>query len=166
MGILAAFPVLILASIVQVVIGSRLQLIHGSVDLVLLILVSWALQERAQYAWVWALIGGIIISIFSAISPAVIIGSYLIVTIMTRMFQRRMWQMPLLALLVMCFVGTIILHLFSILTLQISGINIDFVEGIRLVTLPSTLLNLLVALPIYTVMTDFANWIYPLEVNT
>ena len=74
--------------------------------------------------------------------------------------------MPLLALLVMCFVGTMILHLFSIFALQITGINIDFMEGIRLVTLPSTLLNLLIALPIYTFMTDFANWIYPLEVKT
>ncbi|MHC1785039.1 MAG: hypothetical protein AB9891_20190 [Anaerolineaceae bacterium] len=160
MGIVAAFPILILASIVQVVIGSRLQLLHGSVDLILIILISWALQERAQFSLVWAFIAGILLSIFSAISPFVFISGYVIITIITRIFQRRIWQMPILALLSMCFLGTLIIHLLTILSLLISGINIDFMEGLRLVTLPSALLNLMLALPIYTLISDLANQLY------
>jgi rod shape-determining protein MreD len=161
MGIVTAFPILILASIIQVVIASRLQLLHGSVDLILLILVSWALQERAQFSLVWAFIAGILISIFSAVSPFVLISGYIIITIITRIFQRRIWQMPILALLSMCFLGTFIIHFLTIVSLQISGTNIDFLEGLRLVTLPSALLNLMLALPIYTLISDLAGQLYP-----
>lgn len=161
MGIVVAFPILILTSIIQVVIGSRLQLLHGSVDLILLVLVSWALQERAEFSLVWAFIGGILVSIFSAVSPFVIISGYVIITIITRMFQRRIWQMPILALLSMCFLGTILIHASTVFSLQIMGTNINFLEGLRLVTLPSTLLNLLLAFPVYVMMTDLAAALYP-----
>lgn len=163
MGILVAFPILILASIFQVAVGSRLQLLHGSVDLVLLILVSWALQERSQYSVVWAFIGGIFISIFSAISPVVFIGGYLIITLLARMFQKRIWQMPILALLFMCLLGTFIIQLFTILSLQITGTDIGILEGFRLVIIPSALLNLLLAFPVYTVIKDISDFLYPEE---
>ncbi len=161
MGIVVALPLLILTSIIQVVIGSRLQLLHGCVDLILLVLVGWALQERAEFSLVWAFFGGVLVSIFSAVSPVVIIGSYVVITIITRMFQRRIWQMPILALLSMIFLGTMIIHGATILSLQLLGTNIDFMEGLRLVTLPSALLNLLLAFPIYMVMSDLANTLYP-----
>jgi rod shape-determining protein MreD len=161
MGIVVALPILTLTSIIQVVIGSRLQLLHGCVDLILLVLVSWALQERAEFSLVWAFFGGVLVSIFSAVSPVVIIGGYVVITIFTRMFQRRIWQMPILALLSMIFLGTIIIHASTILSLQMMGTNIDFMEGLRLVTLPSILLNLLLAFPIYVVMSDLANTLYP-----
>jgi len=165
MGLLAAFPILILASIFQVVIASRLHLLQGSVDLILLIVVSWALQERSQYSLLWALIGGIVISIFSAVSPLVIIGGYLMITIIARMLQKRIWQMPILVLLFLCLLGTIINHLLTILYLQITGTNIGLLESLRLVTIPSALLNLLLAFPVYTVIKDLSNFIYPAEVQ-
>jgi rod shape-determining protein MreD len=165
MGILAAIPVLIITAIVQVVIASRLQLLHGSVDLMMLVLVSWSLQEKARYSVVWALLGGILISIFSAVLPGVIIAGYVTVTLVTRLFQRRIWQMPILALLVMCFLGTIMIHFLTLISLQIGGTNLDFMEALRLVTMPSALLNLLLAVPVYTLVTDLVNFLYPAEVE-
>jgi hypothetical protein len=40
-------------------IASRIPLLHGSADLILLALVAWALQKRVNTAWQWALIGGL-----------------------------------------------------------------------------------------------------------
>ena len=51
MGALAAFPVLIITLMLQLAIISRLPLLHGTADLMLLVLVAWALQERVRTAW-------------------------------------------------------------------------------------------------------------------
>ncbi len=67
MSVLLAFPVLLVTLMLQMVVASRLTLLQGSVDLVLLTLVAWALQERARTAWIWALIAGVAVSFISAL---------------------------------------------------------------------------------------------------
>ncbi len=53
-AILTAIPVLVLTVILQTSIASRIMLLSGNADLVLLVVVAWGLQERAQGAWIWA----------------------------------------------------------------------------------------------------------------
>jgi len=147
--------------ILQMVIVSRLPLIHGTADLVLLALVAWGLQERARSAWAWALLAGLAVSFISALPLYMPILIYLSVTAVARLLQRRVWQTPILALLVAVFVGTLVQHVISIAVLNISGSAIGWQEGLSLVTVPSLLLNLGLALPVYTIIVDLSHWVYP-----
>jgi hypothetical protein len=63
------------------------------------------------------------------------------------------------------FAGTLISHLVTIVALQISGNIILWNEAINLVTLPSLLLNLLLAIPAYLGMGELAGWLYPEELE-
>jgi hypothetical protein len=45
------------------------------------------------------------------------------------------------------------------------GVPLPINDSINLVILPSTLLNLLLALPIYAIVSDLAQWVYPEEVE-
>ena len=59
------------------------------------------------------------------------------------------------------FLGTLIVSLFSIVTLRIMGVPLPISDVLGLLTLPSVLLNMLIAIPVFAVMRDLARWVYP-----
>jgi rod shape-determining protein MreD len=162
---LIAFPVLIFALMIQNVIISRLPLTSGNADIILLILIAWALQERVKSTWLWALVGGLLVSFVSAVPGFGPVWGYFIIVFISRYLQKRIWQIPILAMLAVTLIGTLIQHTINLLLLFVAGIPIPIQESLLSVTLPSALLNLLFALPIYIVFTDLAKLLYPIEVE-
>ncbi len=161
MSILLAFPVLFIALLLQMTIVSRLPLLNGTADLVLLVLVAWSIKERVRTAWVWAVIAGAAVSFISAMPFYLPLVIYLLAALLARLLQNRVWQMPFLALFVAVFAATVLQNVISIAAFQFLDWSITWQQGLSLVTLPSLLLNLLLALPVYTVVSDLANWLYP-----
>ena len=165
MAIFLAIPILGVLVIFQSAILSNINLLHGSADLVLLVLVAWAVQERVKTAWHWAVIGGLLVSLVSAMPLAAILAGYLASTGTALLLRRAFWQRPLFAMIAGTFAGTIILHAISILTLRLLDTPLPLIESLNQVTLPSALLNLLLAIPIYAVIGDVASWVYPVEIE-
>lgn len=163
MPTLAAIPVLGILLMLQLAVVGRLPLIQGTADLLLLALAAWALQERVKSSWQWAVLAGAAVSLISGLPYLIPLFGYLLVTGIARLLQRRVWQTPVLAMFVTVMLGTILFHVLSIFGLQASGTPISFQEGLTMVTLPSALLNLILALPVYTVISDIAHWVYPGE---
>ncbi len=81
MATLIAIPIFIGLAIFQSTVVSRIPLLHGTADLVLLALVAWALQERVKTHWQWSIIGGLLISILSAMPFGVLLIGYLMATV-------------------------------------------------------------------------------------
>lgn len=67
MDTLVAFPVILVAVILQTTIVSRLTLFNGTADVVMLVVVAWSLQDKARNAWIWALFAGVVISFISSV---------------------------------------------------------------------------------------------------
>ena len=164
MGVLVAFPVLIACMMLQMVVVKDLTIINGSADIILVVLAAWALHERVTTAWEWGVIGGLMVSFTSAMPVMTPLVSYLVVIGLARLLHMRIWQVPVLAMLVVTIVGTLFQHTFSILVLKyFNDIPLAWVESLRYVTLPSLLINLLLSVPIYALMTNLAESIYPGE---
>jgi cell shape-determining protein MreD len=149
----------------QSVILSRLPLISGTADLVLIVLLAWSLQEKAEDYWLWTLIGGGLVSFVSAMPFLAPLIGYLTIVFLARLLQRRVWQVPILAMFVATLVGTMIQHTINIVLLFINGTPLLFQETFTQVTLPSALLNLLLSLPVYILVSDLAKWLFPAEVE-
>lgn len=165
MATILALPILVVLAVLQTVVVSRLPLLLGNADLILLALTAWALQERVKDAWIWTIIGGILVSFISAAPFYALFIGYLAITGIARILQRRVWQTPVLAMFVATFLGTLITQGLTIIFLKIKGVPIDLQDALRLVTLPSLLLNLVLAFPIRAIMVDLAEWVYPVEVD-
>lgn len=165
MAILLAIPILGLLIIFQSAILSQVHLLQGTVDLVLLALVAWSVQERVKTAWHWAVIAGLLSSLVSALPVTAILAGYLAATGATLLLRRVFWQRPLFAMIAGTFIGTILIHAISILTLRALGTPLPLIESLNLITLPSALLNLLLAVPVYAVFGDLASWLYPVEIE-
>jgi rod shape-determining protein MreD len=162
-AIVLAFPVLILSLMVQMVVLSRINLLHGTADIILLVLIAWSLQEKARTAWIWVLFGGLLVGFVTATPAYIYLISYFVIIVIVRLLRRRVWQTPLLAMLVVTIIGTFIEQVLIIGGLKLVGQPISWQESLTLITLPSVILNLLLALPVYVVITDLASWVYPVE---
>ena len=158
---LVAAPVILLTVILQSAVIGRVYLLSGIADLPLVMLAAWALQEEVDSAWHWAVATGLLVGFVSGISWIVPFSGYLAVVMLARIFQRRVWQAPLLAMFSITFLGTILVSLFSIVALRFSGVQLPIGDVLGLLTLPGVLLNMLIAIPVYAVMRDLARWVYP-----
>jgi rod shape-determining protein MreD len=165
MAILLAIPILGLLIIFQSAILSQVHLLQGTVDLVLLALVAWAVQERVKTAWHWAVIAGLLSSLVSTMPVTAILAGYLATTGAALLLRRIFWQRPLFAMIAATFIGTLIINSISLITLRVLGTPLPLIESLNLITLPSALLNLMLAIPVYAIFGDLASWLYPVEIE-
>lgn len=152
-------------AIIQSTIVSTMPLLNGTADLILLFIVAWALQDRVNSAWQWCLIGGIFASLYSALPFGSYIVAYMVCVGIARLLKRRIWKAPFLAMLAATFVGTIVVQLISLGARFITSVSVPLISVLNLILLPSLLLNLLLAIPVFSIMHDMANWLYPEELE-
>jgi rod shape-determining protein MreD len=160
---LIAFPVIGLAVILQSSVISQIKLLSGYADLPLIVLAAWALQDRVESGWHWAALACVFTGYASGMPWPVYAAGYPMVILLAQVFQRRIWQAPLLAMFSVTFAGTLFMHLLSFAVLQILGTPFQFTEVIGLITLPALLLNMLFAIPLFPMVRDLARWVHPPE---
>ena len=158
-----AIPVMLVLSALQITAVSRIVLFNGTADLVLLAVAAWGVRERGKNVFLWAFIGGLLISFTSAMPLFTPIVPYMFIALIARLFQDRLWQAPILSLIIVVFAGTLFQHIFNIVVLQLNSVNLGFIESIQKVTLPSLLLNFFFLFPIYVLISDIGKWVFPEE---
>jgi hypothetical protein len=160
---LIGIPILSLAFMIQTAVVSRITLLSGAADLILLILVAWALQEQVESSWQWAILAGLMAAFVSGLPPFTLLVAYLLAVALARYVIRQIWQTPVLALFSVTFFSTLIVHLITFAALWIRGSSLSVGDVLALITLPSVFLNLLLALPVHSLIRDLALWVYPPE---
>ncbi len=163
-SILVAIPVLGLAIMLQTSIIERINLLNGAADLVLLIMAAWCLQERVRGAWVWGVLAGLLVGFVSGLPWYIPLVGYLVIVGLARILAHRVWQAPLLAMFTVTLIGTMVLLMLTFVERTLLEVplplNLSFVQ----IILPSILLNLLLAIPVHSLIRDLANRLYPEEV--
>jgi hypothetical protein len=81
------------------------------------------------------------------------------------LLRQRVWQVPVLAMLVATVLGTLVTLGLSWIVLRLNGVALPTWQSLNLVLIPSLLLNLLLSLPVYSFAGDLATWLYPQEIE-
>jgi len=163
-AILAAVPVLGLTLMLQTSIISRMTLLSGNADLILLVLAAWGLQERARGAWIWGAAASLLAGLISGIPWYIYLVGYLSVVWAARLLIHRIWQAPLLAMFTVTLIGTLELLMITYFRQTLFVNALPFNDVFLQIVLPSVLLNLLLAIPVHALIKDLANRLYPVEV--
>lgn len=140
---------------------SRTPLLSGTADLVLLYIAAWSLHQQSKRFWILALIfaaiiGGISINPFFL--PVVV---YMAVYYAGSFIKGQVWQTPLLAMFLLTFTGTLLLHIGYLGVLFFEGQAFDWRVVLTQITLPSVLLNMLLAIPVHAIVTELVRIVYP-----
>ena len=150
-SLIIAVPLLAFVAILQSAVITRFRLLGGGFDLMLVVVLAWNLVRRENDGPIWALIGGLLADVLSGgpLGAATfgLASLSLIIAISEGRFYQANWIVAVLASIV----GTIFYHLLYLLVLAVAGHPVNLADTLTLVTLPSTILNLLLMLPVYQV---------------
>lgn len=165
MSVILSIPVLAFISILQSAVVSRLPLNQGVADLMLVLLVAISLQKRVNTAWQWSIIGGLLIDSISGLPFGIFTISYMLATGLGLLLRERIWRYTFLMQLLVVLVGTLISQGLSYLVLFLQGAGVEFLIVLRIITMPSIILNFMLSLPIFVLTRDVLDQIRPLEQN-
>lgn len=165
MRILAPLIMFVSAMMIQNTIITRLNMLYGAADLMMLVLLSWILQVTESNQMRWALVVGLLVGVSSALPFWLPVIGYLILTGAVTFVQRQLWQVPIWLLLISTFVGSFLIYGIESVYLLLSGVPLDLVEVLNIVILPSLVLNMLLVLPVYGLVGEVAKKVYPREVE-
>ncbi len=80
---------------------------------------------------------GLMVGFVSALPMLVPLVSYLLVTGMSRLFLRRVWQIPILAMYLVTFIGSLVSQGIVMVVLLFYGTPLPFSDSLNLVILPA-----------------------------
>ena len=135
----------------QSVVLSQLDLWGGRPDLVLLVVLVWAVTRGVQEGMVWGFIGGLVIDLLSGGPFGITTLALLIVAWMSGQPWGRGIGSMTMRLLLLAFVAVLAYHLVLLFVLAWTGYTVDWARSILGVTIPSALLN--------AVLAPFVRWL-------
>lgn len=161
MRTLVALLLLLGATLLQVTLLPRLRLLQGSGDLVLLVLLTWMLQEENRPDWRLGIAAGVMVGYASALPDLLLIAGYGLAAFSCQQLNMRIWKMPLITLLSSVIAGTLLVHVLSLGYLWLSDNPISPADAFNLIILPTLLLNLILLLPINALISELNKMISP-----
>jgi rod shape-determining protein MreD len=165
MAILLGIPLLAILTVLQSVILNDWTLLDGRPDLVLLAVISWAIVGRPREAMIWGFLGGLFLDLLSGApfgTSAIILIS---IAFLVSFSEGRFWEAHFLMPLGATLVASFLFHGASLLLLWALGQPMDPILAITRVILPSTFLNLLLALPATQLTESLSKALYPPEIE-
>ncbi|HEY61215.1 MAG: hypothetical protein J7L73_05440 [Anaerolineales bacterium] len=166
MSTIISIPIFIGLVILQTSIINQMPLLQGTPDISMLVLIAWSLLSKDNSAWFWGLFSAILIGFVSTLPLLVYLISYLSIVEITLITKRQVWQKPYFTMIIITFVGTILTHFLSYLMINLTHSTLPLMDTINLITLPSLLLNLLLSIPIYALIQDVSETIFPTELES
>jgi cell shape-determining protein MreD len=162
--ILASIGYLVVVML-QFGVVSRTPLLSGTADLVMLYIIAWSLHQQSRRFWVLVLVFAVIIGAISVTPFFLSVASYMAIYYAGTRIKAQVWQTPLLAMFLLTFTGTLLLHAGYFVSAFIEGTVFDWRVVLTQITLPSVLLNMLLAIPVHAIITELVRMAYPRGVD-
>lgn len=138
-------------AVLQSSLLSRLTFLEGTPSLILLACVSWSLVGRASEAMILAFVGGLFLDLLTAgpfgVSSVALIGAVYLASLT----EGRFWEAHFLAPLGVVAAASIVYYGITTAAVWIAGHPLALELAIAQVFLPSTFLNVLLALPSFQI---------------
>jgi rod shape-determining protein MreD len=165
MTLLIGLPLLAIAAVIQSSVIANFHFYGGSLDLVLIMTLSWTLAGDWEGGAAWGFCGGLFVDLlsggpFGLTSLALVILAYL-----ASLTEGRLWRSHVLLPLITVAFSTLGLHVISLLGLSVAGWPIDWPLSLLRVTLPAAVLNTVFMLPFSGGLRWLHDILYPAQVK-
>ena len=152
---------MMLVAALQVTVMPQISFWGGRPDLVLLVVVSWALNSTLEQAVLWAFVGGICKDLLSAAPVGTSVIGLVLIIFAIHAVREQLFSVGLFTLIWVSLIGTIVQELTIFIILMFSGFQPEFasqfgygviIEQFRLFIVPTIVYNLIGILPIYIIV--------------
>ena len=158
---LIGFASFLFTAMLQMSVFSQWKILSGSADIILLFVVAWCLHDCSKRLWLLVVVMAGFSGTFSALPAYIPMIVYLVVFRVSRLFQSRFMQSPVLSMLVLSFGASLLQVIFNIAYLFITNVDLNFTDALLEVALPSVLLNMLLAIPVHAIVREIAVYAIP-----
>lgn len=144
-----SLPVLVLAILLQTTFMPQIRIFGGQPDLVLLVVLAWAIYSRLEVNVTWAFVGGIASDVMSAApTGASVIGLLCMVFFIDRV-KEQLFGVNIVIVMALTLLGTVVQQTIFLMVLAFSGFSVRLVEQFFYVMLPTLIYNVVFIIPIY-----------------
>lgn len=151
-GIVLSVAALVLAAVIQSSILPHLAVLGVKAELVLLLVVAWSIRHGVEEGLIWAFFGGIATDLLSAAPFGVSILAFAGAALLAGSFGPGMRKASILLPLILTPLASIIATLCAALVLALLGQLISWPVVVALVVLPAAVLNSVVMLLVYPIV--------------
>ncbi len=162
--VIVGLPIFAIAAFLQVSVLTKIRLLNGAVNLIMVCLIVWSINSSTKYSWIMAVWSGLLMSFVSAMPIKSYMWFNLGIWGLIWFIKKRVWQMPMILTLFVTIVGTLLEALLTLGLLTLQGANLDYLLSLNRVIVPSLIMNLLFTIPVYAFLNDVINTIYINEV--
>ncbi len=157
-------PILLLAAVINATIMPELRLGNGTADLVFRLVMSWALLADVRDEMLWAVIGGMLQDVLSIAPLGTSALGLVIVAFAADAVFGTVSRGNLIVPLVVAGVGTFVYQMITLLLLRMLGLSaVGLGQGLVYVMVPSTIMNVLLILPVFRLMGAVHRRAFPLR---
>jgi rod shape-determining protein MreD len=165
MGRYIGIPLLMIAALLNATVMVELRIGNGAPNLVLLLVIAWALLADVREAMFWAVIGGVMQDLFSvaplgASSLGLVIVAFAADFAFGNINRRNLLIPPLVAL-----AGTVVYQIGLMAVLRLVGYAVPFGIAITNVMIPAMIYNTILIIPVFRLIGLLHLWLTPRRVR-
>lgn len=161
-----SFPLLALAAAAQATFLPQIRIFNGQPDLVFLIVLAWSIHATPAQAVVWAFVGGIMQDLLSAAPVGTSTLGLLVIIALLDGLRGQLARVGVLTYIGLVLVGSFIIKIALLIVLIGIGFVVQPVGVFSSNVLPSVAYNLVLMLPVYSVVRLIQRRVAPPELDS
>jgi rod shape-determining protein MreD len=165
MALLVLIPVSVLLVILQTAVLPSFALVDARVDLVLLLVVAWALTGRVVQAMILSLVAGLLLDLLSGVPLGISAIALMAAANVATLAQGRLWRAHQFAALGAMLLATVTFYAILGVVILLIHPGTDPAVSLARIILPATLLNLALAIPAVQLAAGLERRLYPPRVT-
>jgi rod shape-determining protein MreD len=149
MGYSLALPLMMVLAALQSSLLPLLRWQNGQPDLIVLLVLAWAVRAPLPEALFWAVVGGICANLLSIVPLGISIVAPALGVLMIDALRRRLYGVNPFLWLMVVMVVTLLHEVLIVLGLVLVGYSVPLSEFVRSALLPTLVYHVVLAWPLY-----------------
>lgn len=166
MSLQLGIPLMLAAALIQAVILPRLRMYGGQPDLVVLIVLAWAVFDDDREGMAWAFAGGLFLDLFSGAPLGISSLALVPITYLVGLAEARVYRSNILLPILLTGGGAVAYHVIYVLAIRfLAGMAVPWLLVPWYVTLPSLLFDAILILPVLRILRQWYDKLHPRQVR-
>ncbi|MEM4725136.1 MAG: rod shape-determining protein MreD [Candidatus Hadarchaeum sp.] len=159
-------PLFFVCTLLQATVLSRLRVLGGQPDLIVVLVLAWAILDRDREGMIWAFVGGLFIDLLSG-APLGISSLVLVpITYLVGLTETQVYRTNVLLPLFLTLSGGLAYHIVYLALLRLLiGQPVAWSTAIWYVTVPSIIFDMVLIIPFLCVLGRWYDGLHPRRVK-
>jgi len=159
-------PIFFIAALLQAAVLPQFRVFEGQPDLVVIVVLAWAILDQGQEGLFWAFVGGLALDLFSGAPFGISSLALMLVAYVVSQANAQLYRVNVVPPILLTAAGAFAYHVLYLILLRfLVGYAVVWAEALLYVTLPSVIFDLLLIVPVLQVLARVYDAIHPRQVS-